>query len=194
MTAFMPDPSDYIQLVDLSLSIRLSTVDSGTGRAGFDVGSSYLLTGDHFKSPNKITGSYSPPGNGRGKDANLPISILTRINEIQSSFAAAQPGSDLRAAEGRFFFFLSHRSKPNIAHLPFLSGGQRHLLALFHRHCQVKPNVTSGSNICTHFVSLCLSNTTRQCAFKTDQNCWQIKVKSTMRFYLAVCFDSNAIV
>lgn len=105
MTAFMPDPSDYIQLVDLSLSIRLSTVDSGTGRAGFDVGSSYLLTGDHFKSPNKITGSYSPPGNGRGKDANLPISILTRINEIQSSFAAAQPGSDLRAAEGRFFFF-----------------------------------------------------------------------------------------
>lgn len=75
MTAFMPDPSDYIQLVDLSLSIRLSTVDSGTGRAGFDVGSSYLLTDDHFKSPNKITRSYSPLGNDK-RNTNLPIPIL----------------------------------------------------------------------------------------------------------------------
>lgn len=53
---------DYIQLVDLSLSIRLSTVDSGTGRAGFDVGSSYLVTAEHFKSPNKITRSCSARG------------------------------------------------------------------------------------------------------------------------------------
>lgn len=51
MTAFMLDVRDYIRLVDLSLSIRLSTVDSGLAAKrdsdrleGFHVGSGYLVT------------------------------------------------------------------------------------------------------------------------------------------------------